>query len=80
MWEATVERFHKGEEKAKLTGRKMQIAGTFTSERLARTVKVKTRGLVKRLFAKVHSFDVLRGHKPDGESVTEEVAHGKCRH
>ncbi len=71
MWEATVDRLLKCKEKAKLTGRKIQITGS-----LALNVWTDGEGenqrTMKKLYVKVHSFELLSGLKSEAEPEIEE--------
>ncbi len=71
MWEETANRLLKCKEKAKLTGRKIQVTGS-----LALNVWTDGEGenqrTMKKLYVKVHSFELLGGLKSEDEPAIEE--------
>ncbi len=77
MWEATVERLLKCKEKAKLTGRKIQITGSLALN-VWSDGEGENQRTMKKLYVKVHSFELLSGLKSEDESVTEEPLIGNA--
>ncbi len=71
MGEATVERLLKCKEKAKLTGRKIQITGSLALN-VWSDGEGENQRTMNKLYVKVHSFELLSGLKSEDESVTEE--------
>jgi len=74
MWEATAERLLKCREKAKLTGRKIQITGSLAMN-VYSTGEGQDQRTVKKLYVKVHSFELLSGLQTE-ESQSTEAATG----
>lgn len=64
MWDAAVDRLLKCKEKAKLSGRKIQITGSLALNVYSATVGTEQRTM-KKLYVKVHSFELLGGLKTD---------------
>jgi single-strand DNA-binding protein len=70
MWDAAVERLSKCKEKAKLTGRKIQITGSLALNVYSTTVGNEQKTM-KKLYVKVHTFELLGGLK--NEEPAEET-------
>ncbi len=69
MWDAAVDRMLKCKEKAKLTGRKIQLTGSLALNVYNSEVGTETR-TIKKLYVKVHTFELLGSLKtdePEGE-------------
>ena len=62
MWDGAVERLLKCREKARLTGRKIQITGSLALNVYSSVVGTEQRTM-KKLYVKVHTFELLSGLK-----------------
>jgi single-strand DNA-binding protein len=68
MWDASVERMIKCREKAGLKGRKIQVTGALALNVYTATVGTEQR-TVKKLYVKVHAFELLGGLKSEEEET-----------
>lgn len=78
MWDGAVDRLLKCRDKAKIAGRKIQVTGSLALNVYSATIGTEQR-TVKKLYVKVHTFELLGGLKADDmaeDSVptTEQVA------
>lgn len=67
MWDAAVDRLLKCKEKAKLTGRKIQITGSMALNTYSSVVGTEQR-TVRKLYVKAHTFELLGGLRTDEEA------------
>lgn len=73
MWDASVERLLKCQEKGKLLGRKIQVTGSLALNTYDKTVGGQTM-TVRKLYVKVQSFQLLNRGAEEAPDDTAEAA------
>lgn len=76
MWDTAVDRMLKCRQKAKLSGRKIQITGSLALNVYSTLVGTEQRTM-KKLYLKVSSFELLGGLKSDEETLDEPTMTGE---